>query len=158
MIRFACPTCGKSIKIADEYAVRRGKCPGCQTPVTVPAAAPPADVEPATAEAEPAHAAAESEAATIEVQRTKPDKKPPPVELGDLWWGKLCGGIFMLGLAVWLYNELSHLESDGGSFRIWWGIALAYKLGGKWGAVGLIGGFGIIFVLWGIKQFKTGKE
>lgn len=42
-IRFACPNpeCGKPIVVKDEFAGRTGKCPGCQTAVKVPAAAPP---------------------------------------------------------------------------------------------------------------------
>lgn len=38
MIAFACASCGKTFTVADHHAGRRGKCPGCGTLVTVPAA------------------------------------------------------------------------------------------------------------------------
>lgn len=36
-IEFACE-CGKQLKVADEHAGKRAKCPACKNPVTVPAA------------------------------------------------------------------------------------------------------------------------
>lgn len=36
MIKFACSKCGKHITVKDEYAGRRGKCPGCGEAVKVP--------------------------------------------------------------------------------------------------------------------------
>jgi formylglycine-generating enzyme required for sulfatase activity/serine/threonine protein kinase len=41
MISFQCGACGQDIKVKDELAGRRGKCPRCQQPVTVPASASP---------------------------------------------------------------------------------------------------------------------
>ncbi len=51
MIQFKCGSCGREIKVKDEYAGRQGKCPGCGTIVTVPAAqvAAPAGATGATA-------------------------------------------------------------------------------------------------------------
>ena len=40
MIRFSCSHCGKSISVKDEYAGKRGKCPTCKQPVSVPSASP----------------------------------------------------------------------------------------------------------------------
>lgn len=37
MIRIACPTCGKLLKVADELAGKTGKCPACGKPIKVPA-------------------------------------------------------------------------------------------------------------------------
>ena len=36
MIAFLCSGCGKSLKVKDEFAGRKGKCPHCQEPMTVP--------------------------------------------------------------------------------------------------------------------------
>ncbi|MCJ7771959.1 MAG: zinc-ribbon domain-containing protein [Desulfobacterales bacterium] len=35
-MRFNCPKCGKTLKVADEMAGKRGRCPGCKTTVTIP--------------------------------------------------------------------------------------------------------------------------
>jgi len=40
MIAFPCPGCGKGLKVKDELAGKKGKCPHCQQPVTVPADLP----------------------------------------------------------------------------------------------------------------------
>lgn len=51
-IEFACD-CGKRLKVSDEHAGKRAKCPACKNPVTVPSAAviptPPPKPEPAPA-------------------------------------------------------------------------------------------------------------
>ena len=44
MITFLCSGCGKSLKVKDELAGRKGRCPHCQQPMTVPASADTADV------------------------------------------------------------------------------------------------------------------
>ena len=36
MIRFDCPSCGRSIKVKDEGAGRKGKCPGCGETIQIP--------------------------------------------------------------------------------------------------------------------------
>jgi hypothetical protein len=37
-IRFACPNCQRVLRVDDNFAGKRAKCPGCANPVTVPAA------------------------------------------------------------------------------------------------------------------------
>lgn len=57
-------------------------------------------------------------------------------------WGLLIFGIFLIGMAFYLYSYLAGLENAGGSVRINVIIALIYNLLGKWGVaivVGLIG-------------------
>jgi serine/threonine protein kinase len=49
MIAFACPGCGKSLKVEDEKAGKRGKCPSCGQRTLVPNATGEARPEPATA-------------------------------------------------------------------------------------------------------------
>lgn len=36
MIQFPCPSCGADLKLPDQYAGKKGKCPSCKTVVTVP--------------------------------------------------------------------------------------------------------------------------
>jgi DNA-directed RNA polymerase subunit RPC12/RpoP len=44
VIRFTCENCGQKIKVHDQYAGKKGKCPKCRQPIVVPAAAqPPAE-------------------------------------------------------------------------------------------------------------------
>ena len=38
MLRFCCEHCGRKISIQDEHAGKRGKCPGCDSVITVPQA------------------------------------------------------------------------------------------------------------------------
>jgi len=46
MIRFDCPSCGKTIKVKDEGAGRKGKCPGCGEAIQIPKPAPPPTPKP----------------------------------------------------------------------------------------------------------------
>jgi len=36
MIEVTCENCGKHLRVKDEFAGKKGKCPGCQTLLTVP--------------------------------------------------------------------------------------------------------------------------
>ena len=38
MIKFQCSQCGQTVRVADEHAGRKGKCPHCQALLTIPAA------------------------------------------------------------------------------------------------------------------------
>ena len=49
MIRIECPSCSAALKIPDELAGSKGRCPTCRGVVEIPAAQPPASV-PATVE------------------------------------------------------------------------------------------------------------
>jgi phage FluMu protein Com len=77
MIALTCPGCGKSLNVKDEFAGKRGKCPHCKQPVTIPAPAaaptvmesapaygPPPTVAPEVT-AEPKTPAQQAEACTI---------------------------------------------------------------------------------------------
>jgi hypothetical protein len=88
-------------------------------------------------------------------KQEKEDKDWTPF---DEWWGKILGVPFFWGVGVWLYVALGNMEENGGAVRVNWFIALAYKLGGRWGAVGLCGVLGVLFLFWGIHQLRTGKE
>jgi hypothetical protein len=80
-IRFTCPNpqCGKTIVVKDEFAGRTGKCPGCATPVKIPAAMPAFEV---VEDEPPLPPPSKKKAAVVvveeaeEVPPPKPKKKP----------------------------------------------------------------------------------
>ena len=37
MISFQCPACGKKLKVKDEFAGKKGKCPKCGNVINIPA-------------------------------------------------------------------------------------------------------------------------
>jgi hypothetical protein len=53
-------------------------------------------------------------------------------------WLVLAMGIGFLIFAVWIWKYIAGLEATGGSFRIHWIAALAYKAFGKAGVSGLV--------------------
>src|SRR5687768_8025488 len=92
-ISFACPGCGKKLKVGDEHAGKKSKCPGCGQVVAIPAAGAAvasgaaAGVKPA---ARPAAAVA-AKASAAKPAPTRPaakvaaptKKAPPPPTDGD---------------------------------------------------------------------------
>jgi hypothetical protein len=71
-----------------------------------------------------------------------------------VWWKTLAFGVFMCGLAVFLYFYFTDFETTGGSRRMNAIIAGLYNIGGKWLACSFVGLIGLIAVLMGIKEFK----
>src|SRR5262249_29472534 len=49
MIPVKCESCGRNLKVKDELAGKKGKCPGCGRVLPIPAAAPVLMMEPAQA-------------------------------------------------------------------------------------------------------------
>ena len=45
-ITFACPRCSRTLRVADDFAGRRGTCPGCQSPLQIPTASTPSSPPP----------------------------------------------------------------------------------------------------------------
>lgn len=90
MIRFKCPKCAASIKVADEFAGKKGKCPSCRNVVEVPksAAASGVDLVPMNeakprapkpaAVKPPFPAAIQKKPAPAATSRTPPAKPGPP--------------------------------------------------------------------------------
>ncbi len=79
--------------------------------------------------------------------------------LFNAWWGKIALGCLLWVFAWSLYGRLDDLESGrvdvlyvGRSTKI------AYELGGKWGAVGVLGVVGTAMAAWGIVQVARGKR
>ena len=65
MITFLCSGCGKSLKVKDELAGRKGRCPHCQQPMTVPASADTADISETGAKTAPQSLGAQRDARTV---------------------------------------------------------------------------------------------
>jgi hypothetical protein len=86
----------------------------------------------AVAEARAAVAAAKVAEAEAEAEA----EKPSPV-------GQLIGGLVLLGLAVVFFYYLDQAEAKGGSVKMNVFVALAYKVGGKWVAAGLVAAVGV---------------
>lgn len=70
------------------------------------------------------------------------------------WWQTILWAVAMLAITVYLYWDLTKFEIEGGTRRLWVVLAMAYKLVGKWGAVGIMGALsGLMFFL-GISQLR----
>jgi hypothetical protein len=98
------------------------------------------------------------------VERASSAPEPEPAEATaakgkeDSPWGMLIVGVLSLLGAAWLFAQLEGLEQTGGEMRIHWAIAIAYNLGGKWGAAGLVGVVGIGLLLGGLNGLINGGK
>lgn len=73
------------------------------------------------------------------------------------WWHLFIGGIFVC-FSVFLYFYFTDFESQGGSRRINWVVALIYDLGGKWAVIGVVQVLVIFCVYLAIIEFKKRKS
>ena len=71
---------------------------------------------------------------------------------GGKWWHLVLWGAAMLGFALWMYFDLTHFETVGGTKRMNSIIALLYNILGKWGVVGFFGLIGAGMAVAGVKQ------
>ena len=88
------------------------------------------------------------------------DEKPDFIDkILNTGWGKILLGLVIAGIAYFLYQDFSALESgEKESMRVNRIIAFLYTIGGVWGVVSLLGIVSLGFVAWGIKQCISGKE
>lgn len=70
------------------------------------------------------------------------------------WWKTLLGGLFCIGISIFLYYYFTDLEQAGGQRRINAIVAAMYNLGGKWLTCSVFGLIGIGMVGLSIKEFK----
>lgn len=110
-IRFACPQCRKMLKVGDKFAGKTSKCPGCASPVTVPAvselpfddfaAAPPAPnwnpapVRPAADAFSPQAPALHHDGQSPEIPFDQLNDAPPLAAVPGNWRG-VQGGLRMV--------------------------------------------------------------
>ncbi len=67
-------------------------------------------------------------------------------------WSNIAYGLIMIAGGIFLYNMFDNLEKEGGSMKINWIFALAYKLGGKWTVASIISLLGVIFTYSGVSK------
>jgi hypothetical protein len=72
----------------------------------------------------------------------------------DAWWKTVLGGIFFVGLSVYLYYYFSDFEIAGGTRRIHWIVAWLYNLTGKWITCGVFGLMGAGCLWLGYQEWK----
>jgi hypothetical protein len=83
-IKFACPECNKPLKVPEEYAGRRLKCPACANPVVIPKPADPWDFDAPDTGAAYAGAGAGS-GGTVEGDRDS--WNAAAAGFSAVWWG-----------------------------------------------------------------------
>lgn len=67
-------------------------------------------------------------------------------------WGTIGIGLLCIAFSVFLFWYFAHWENEGGTARMWWVLAILYKIGGKWLASGLVGFVGILVSGLGVKE------
>jgi hypothetical protein len=71
-------------------------------------------------------------------------------------WSEIIVGIVIFAVAFGLNEYLANMEEHGGSIRIHWIIALAYNIGGRWGAIGLLAVVAIGWIMHGTNRLLNG--
>jgi hypothetical protein len=83
-----------------------------------------------------------------EVEKAEEDKPQKP-------WETILIGIGLIGFGIFIYYTFNNLEQEGGSVRINWLFALAYKIGGKWTVAVIITLIGILTTNTGFSALKN---
>lgn len=91
-----------------------------------------------------------------------PVRKPPPAakKAGKKedseeykWYVHIILGVVLIGFMVLVFMEFNELEQGvADSVRIWWPIAVTYKIFGLWGAVACPGLLALLSFVVGIKK------
>ncbi|MBT3199823.1 MAG: hypothetical protein HN350_07895 [Phycisphaerales bacterium] len=89
------------------------------------------------------------------IEKSTNTKSDPEWSPFDEWWGKIAGSVLFAGIGIWLHFALMRIEASGESIRVNWFIALAYKVGGRFGAVALCAVLSVAFLFWGIRHYQT---
>ncbi|MBK7807601.1 MAG: hypothetical protein KA270_05610 [Saprospiraceae bacterium] len=85
----------------------------------------------------------------IKEEGIKEDEKPQKP------WEAILVGVGMIAFGIFLYYTFNNLEQEGGSVRINWLFALAYKIGGKWTVAVIITLIGIFTTYSGFVALKN---
>jgi hypothetical protein len=94
----------------------------------------------------------------VRTKQKKEEETSPDWTPWDEWWGKIVAAPLLWGFAAWLYYAIGNMDAEGGRVKVYWLVAAAYKMGGKWGAVGLCTVAGLLFLWWGIVQFNAPEK
>ena len=73
-------------------------------------------------------------------------------------WATIGYGVLLMAGAVFLYYTFDNMEKEGGSIRINWMFALAYKLGGKWTVAVILALIGALLTYLGISGLMNKKQ
>jgi hypothetical protein len=81
----------------------------------------------------------------------------PEIKQGgdEPWWAHLIGATVLIGVAFWMYHDLTAFEVSGGERTMPWLLILLYKVLGKWGIVGFLGVAGIGMTFHGLNQLRV---
>jgi hypothetical protein len=114
---------------------------------------PPPATRPATAAAPRASAApaAAAYAGTLP-RRAKIDHTSPMETYHSRWRGVgwLLAGALLCAYAYYEFASLGRWEMEGGRHRMFVWVRLLYALGGRWGVLVILGGFGALVALLGV--------
>lgn len=86
-----------------------------------------------------------------ENQNDQTQKKDTPL-------ANLAYGVLFIGFAIFLYYQFEGLETEGGSIRINWIIAIVYKIGGKWAAPVILSIMGAFYIYSGASGLLKKRE
>ncbi|HEV3262885.1 MAG TPA: serine/threonine-protein kinase, partial [Gemmataceae bacterium] len=142
MISFACPACNKQLKVKDELAGKKGKCPGCGKAVAIPqstaAATLASQVKPRSAKLEEERTLPPNAPAGVEERTLPPQNRAQAAQesLSD------AGRPTALG-AGWQGDATRSVLAEGPSPELWDFLAPAEKPD----EIGRLGGFRVLKVL-----------
>ena len=90
---------------------------------------------------------------------TNLDKKTESSSDSDKWYKNIGVGVLCLVMVVFLFVQLTRLESgDVSSVRVWWPVVILYNTFGLYGALACPGILALLFFGIGIKQLANEIE
>jgi hypothetical protein len=82
--------------------------------------------------------------------------QPQTTRKPSRWWELVIYAAFCFGVAGYYLSEITTLEISGGTIKIPLLLMLPYKIGGKWGLVGILGAIGTYsFALGVVRAFSA---
>ena len=86
------------------------------------------------------------------------DQPQEEIKKEDSPWTTIAYGVILIAGAIFLYYTFDNMEKEGGSMRLNWMFALAYKIGGKWTVAVLLGLFGSFLAYGGVSDMIKKKH
>jgi hypothetical protein len=76
----------------------------------------------------------------------------------DSPWTTIAYGVAFIAGGIFLYYTFDNMEKEGGSMRLNWMFALAYKIGGKWTVAIILALFGSFLTYSGVSDMIKKKQ